>query len=155
MSIGCVSSYKLGACSMINAVPKIHANANSHRNKRSNTMATYFQSSSTWKREKKKRKRGHKMKMNITISCEVSICGKLHGKKYVCRMLWILYTIYGFHLTVDLAYWWPNTLRIAECESNITSGIWFHFCGQSSTAAAAAFNFECQRYLLLVIMCKL
>lgn len=47
ISIGCVVSYKLGACSIINAVPNIQANANSQRNKRSNTIATYFQSSST------------------------------------------------------------------------------------------------------------
>lgn len=48
MSIGCDWSYKLGACNIISAVPTTQAIAKIQRNKRSNTMATYFQSSSTW-----------------------------------------------------------------------------------------------------------
>lgn len=51
MSMGWVVSYKLGAWHMIMAEPKTQANANIHRNNRSNTMATYFQSSSTWNEE--------------------------------------------------------------------------------------------------------
>lgn len=51
ISIGCVVSYKLGACKIIKHVPTTQAIANIHKNKRSNTIATYFQSSSTcnWK----------------------------------------------------------------------------------------------------------
>lgn len=47
MSIGCDWSYRLGACNIISAVPTTQAIAKIQRNKRSNTMATYFQSSST------------------------------------------------------------------------------------------------------------
>lgn len=67
MSIGCVLSYKVGACNMINAVPKIHANANSHRNKRSNTKATYFQSSckSILVEEEKRKKKPNEMKIKM------------------------------------------------------------------------------------------
>lgn len=54
ISIGCVVSYKLGACKIIIAEPNIQANANIHRNKRSSTIATYFQSSSTWNDIEKK-----------------------------------------------------------------------------------------------------
>ena len=48
-SIGVRSSYKLGACKIIPAVPTHTANVNIHRNNRSSTMATYFQSSFTCK----------------------------------------------------------------------------------------------------------
>jgi len=47
ISIGCDLSYKLGACNIISAVPTTQAIAKIQRNIRSNTMATYFQSSST------------------------------------------------------------------------------------------------------------
>lgn len=63
MSIGCVVSYKLGACNMIAAVPKTQANAKSHRNKRSRTMATYFQSSSTCEKKIEGHKRKRKKNM--------------------------------------------------------------------------------------------
>lgn len=49
MSIGWAVSYKLGASRIIKAVPRIQAIVKIQRNSRSNTMATYFQSSSTWK----------------------------------------------------------------------------------------------------------
>lgn len=48
MSIGTRVSYNVGACSMIPAVPTITAIVNSHKNNRSNTIATYFQSSFTY-----------------------------------------------------------------------------------------------------------
>lgn len=51
ISIGCDWSYKLGACNIISAVPTTQAIAKIHRNIRSNTMATYFQSSSTCQRK--------------------------------------------------------------------------------------------------------
>lgn len=49
MSIGFVSSYRLGARSIIIPVPTTHASVNIHRNILSSTIATYFQSSSTCK----------------------------------------------------------------------------------------------------------
>lgn len=48
MSIGSVVSYNDGACKIIKHVPTTQAMANIHKNKRSNTNATYFQSSSTY-----------------------------------------------------------------------------------------------------------
>lgn len=45
MSIGMRSSYKVGACRIIPAVPTITANVKIQRNNLSNTIATYFQSS--------------------------------------------------------------------------------------------------------------
>lgn len=45
LSIGILSSYSVGACSMIPAVPAKTANVNIHKKSRSNTIATYFQSS--------------------------------------------------------------------------------------------------------------
>lgn len=47
MSIGTLVSYNVGACKMIPAVPTTTAIVNSHKNKRSKTIATYFQSSFT------------------------------------------------------------------------------------------------------------
>lgn len=52
MSIGTRVSYKVGAWSMIPAVPTTTAIVNNHKNKRSNTIATYFQSSFTCKNHK-------------------------------------------------------------------------------------------------------
>lgn len=49
ISIGTRVSYSVGACKIIPAVPTTTAIVNSHKNKRSNTMATYFQSSFTCK----------------------------------------------------------------------------------------------------------
>lgn len=48
LSIGILSSYSVGACSMIPAVPAKTANVNIHKKSRSNTIATYFQSSLVW-----------------------------------------------------------------------------------------------------------
>lgn len=48
LSIGTRVSYKVGACSMIPAVPAKTANVNIHKKSRSNTIATYFQSSLVW-----------------------------------------------------------------------------------------------------------
>lgn len=47
MSIGTRVSYNVGACNMMLAVPTMTAIVNNHKNKRSNTIATYFQSSFT------------------------------------------------------------------------------------------------------------
>lgn len=47
ISIGTRLSYKVGACRIIPAVPKTTAIVNIHKNNRSNTIATYFQSSFT------------------------------------------------------------------------------------------------------------
>lgn len=47
ISIGTRVSYNVGACNMIPAVPTMTAIVNNHKNKRSNTIATYFQSSFT------------------------------------------------------------------------------------------------------------
>lgn len=47
MSMGTRVSYKVGACSIMPAVPTMTAIVNNHKNKRSNTIATYFQSSLT------------------------------------------------------------------------------------------------------------
>lgn len=49
ISMGCVVSYKLGAWNRISPDPTIHVIVNIHRNSRSSTIATYFQSSSTCK----------------------------------------------------------------------------------------------------------
>lgn len=46
-SIGIRESYNVGACKMMPAVPTTTAIVKSHKNKRSSTMATYFQSSFT------------------------------------------------------------------------------------------------------------
>lgn len=87
MSIGCVLSYKLGACNMIAAVPKTQANAKSHRNKRSRTMATYFQSSSTCKKKDKGTQEKEKKNMlQITQLLQFSfddhnLCGKISNLK--------------------------------------------------------------------------
>lgn len=48
MSMGLVVSYKEGALRMISAVPRRHTNVKMYRNILSRTIATYFQSSSTW-----------------------------------------------------------------------------------------------------------
>lgn len=47
LSIGIRSSYSVGACRMMPAVPANTANVNIHKNSRSRTIATYFQSSFT------------------------------------------------------------------------------------------------------------
>lgn len=47
ISIGTRVSYNVGACNIIPAVPTTTAIVNNHKNKRSNTIATYFQSSFT------------------------------------------------------------------------------------------------------------
>lgn len=47
ISIGTRVSYKVGACNMMPAVPTMTAIVNNHRNRRSKTIATYFQSSFT------------------------------------------------------------------------------------------------------------
>lgn len=47
MSIGTRSSYNVGACNIIPAVPTTTANVKIHKNNLSNTIATYFQSSLT------------------------------------------------------------------------------------------------------------
>lgn len=46
-SMGMRSSYNVGACKIMPAVPTSTASVNIHRNRRSNTIATYFQSSLT------------------------------------------------------------------------------------------------------------
>lgn len=51
LSIGILSSYNVGAWRIIPAVPTNTANVNIHKNRRSNTIATYFQSSLTWNRK--------------------------------------------------------------------------------------------------------
>ena len=48
-SIGTLLSYKEGAWNIIKHVPAIHAAESSHKKNLSNTIATYFQSSMTWK----------------------------------------------------------------------------------------------------------
>lgn len=53
-SIGFVVSYNDGAFRIIMPVPMIQANVNIQRKRRSSTIATYFQSSSTLKQRKKK-----------------------------------------------------------------------------------------------------
>lgn len=50
-SIGLRSSYNVGACRIMPAVPTNTANVNIHKNSLSSTMATYFQSSFTWNKE--------------------------------------------------------------------------------------------------------
>lgn len=52
MSIGTRVSYNVGACNIMPAVPTTTAIVNNHKNKRSNTIATYFQSSFTCKNHK-------------------------------------------------------------------------------------------------------
>lgn len=47
-SIGIRSSYSVGACSIMPAVPASTASVKIHRNNRSSTIATYFQSSFTF-----------------------------------------------------------------------------------------------------------
>lgn len=47
ISIGTRVSYNVGACKIIPAVPTTTAIVNNHKNKRSSTIATYFQSSFT------------------------------------------------------------------------------------------------------------
>lgn len=47
ISIGTRWSYNVGACKIIPAVPTTTAIVNNHKNKRSSTIATYFQSSFT------------------------------------------------------------------------------------------------------------
>lgn len=47
-SIGVRSSYSVGACRMMPAVPTNTASVKIHRNSLSSTIATYFQSSLTW-----------------------------------------------------------------------------------------------------------
>lgn len=47
LSMGLRSSYRVGACKMMPAVPANTANENIHRKSRSSTMATNFQSSFT------------------------------------------------------------------------------------------------------------
>lgn len=53
ISMGTLVSYKVGARKMIPAVPNTTAIVNNHKNRRSNTMATNFQSSFTWNGQKK------------------------------------------------------------------------------------------------------
>lgn len=48
-SIGIRESYNVGACKIMPAVPTTTAIVKIHKNKRSSTMATYFQSSFTVK----------------------------------------------------------------------------------------------------------
>lgn len=68
MSIGTRVSYSVGACNMIPAVPTITAIVKSHKNKRSNTIATYFQSSFTCPPS-------HTIIINhIRLGCAVVIC---------------------------------------------------------------------------------
>ncbi len=47
-SIGILESYNVGACKIIPAVPTTTAIVKIHKNKRSSTIATYFQSSFTY-----------------------------------------------------------------------------------------------------------
>jgi len=47
-SMGMRSSYKVGACNIIPAVPTTTANVKIQRNNLSSTIATYFQSSLTY-----------------------------------------------------------------------------------------------------------
>ena len=49
MSMGSLSSYRVGACRMMPAVPTSTATVKIHRKRRSRTIATYFQSSMTCK----------------------------------------------------------------------------------------------------------
>lgn len=61
--MGARSSYSVGACRMMPAEPTTTASVKIHRNRRSKTIATYFQSSFTWKRQtvecaRSRRKRG-------------------------------------------------------------------------------------------------
>lgn len=46
-TMGILSSYRVGACKMMPAVPTNTANVNIHKKSRSKTIATYFQSSFT------------------------------------------------------------------------------------------------------------
>lgn len=48
-SMGTRVSYSVGACKIIPAVPTTTAIVKIHKNSRSKTIATYFQSSFTWK----------------------------------------------------------------------------------------------------------
>ena len=48
MSIGILESYNVGACKIMPAVPTTTAIVKIHKNKRSSTIATYFQSSFTY-----------------------------------------------------------------------------------------------------------
>lgn len=50
LSIGIRSSYSVGACRIIPAVPANTASVNIHKNSLSKTIATYFQSSFTCKK---------------------------------------------------------------------------------------------------------
>jgi len=50
--MGIRSSYNVGACKMIPAVPTTTANVNIHKKSLSNTIATYFQSSLTFLKTK-------------------------------------------------------------------------------------------------------
>ena len=50
ISSGVLASYKLGATNMIPQVPATHATLKIQRRILSSTMATYFQSSATWKK---------------------------------------------------------------------------------------------------------
>ena len=47
-SMGTLVSYRVGACRMMPAVPNTTAIVNNHKNRRSSTIATNFQSSFTW-----------------------------------------------------------------------------------------------------------
>lgn len=49
ISMGTRVSYRVGACKIIPAVPTTTAIVKIHKNNRSKTIATYFQSSFTWK----------------------------------------------------------------------------------------------------------
>lgn len=55
-SIGILESYNVGACKIMPAVPTTTAIVKSHKNKRSSTIATYFQSSFTYAKREGKRK---------------------------------------------------------------------------------------------------
>lgn len=52
-STGIRVSYNDGAWKIIPQVPPMHANVNTHKKNLSNTIETYFQSSTTWKNGKK------------------------------------------------------------------------------------------------------
>lgn len=53
-SIGILESYNVGACKIMPAVPTTTAIVKIHKNKRSSTIATYFQSSFTYAKKREK-----------------------------------------------------------------------------------------------------
>ena len=75
-SIGILESYNVGACKIIPAVPTTTAIVKIHKNKRSSTIATYFQSSFTYNQRNIDIRINNPFKRNSFAHCGHFLCIK-------------------------------------------------------------------------------